>query len=443
MNFLKGRRAYLHTLGCRVNQSESAMFADALANAGFEILETNDCADLIILNSCALTEFAEAKTRRALKNFKKKNPKVFVCATGCYAQTNAESLHNAGADCVISNLEKGTLVELLLSDYYKGGCFVEKNSFEGERSLCKRIAADVGFSGVDELSDRMNLKIQDGCDNACAYCIIPRARGLPRSRKISDIIADARNLVSRGVREIVLTGINMSKFDSSIVGLCDRLNDIADLRRIAIGSLEPPVRELEKLAQRMSDGGHKLAKHFHISLQSASDNVLKAMRRKYSVAEFLDAIKIVKEIDSSIAIGTDIICGFPTETEEDFEETLRNVENSGLSFLHVFTYSARPNTLAAQMKAPPLAERKARADKLRVLGEELRCDFLKSRVGQRAEVLLENRLKTGEYLGYTENYIPCEIAIPQAGLKNRMAEVSIQSVALNGSAVCKFEALLS
>ena len=442
MNFLKGRRAYLHTLGCRVNQSESAMFADALAKAGFEILSTNDNADLIILNSCALTEFAEAKTRRALKNFKKKNPKVFVCVTGCYAQTNAEALQKAGADCVISNLEKGALVELLLADYYKGGCFVEKNSFEGERSVRKRVAADVGFSGAAELSDRMNLKIQDGCDNACAYCIIPRARGLPRSRKISDIIADARNLVSRGVCEIILTGINMSKFDASIVDLCDRLNDIPDLKRIAIGSLEPPVPALEKLARRMADGGHKLAKHFHISLQSASDNVLKAMRRKYSVAEFLDAIKTAKEIDPSISVGTDIICGFPTETEEDFEETLRNVKNSGLSFLHVFTYSARPNTLAAQMKAPPLAQRKARADKLRLLGDSLRADFMKSRVGQRAEVLLENRLKSGEYLGYTENYIQCEVAIPQAGLKNRMAEVVMQGIAPNGNAVCKFEALV-
>lgn len=421
MNFLKEKSAKVFTLGCRVNQAESAMIEDALRAAGFTVVSKNENANLVVVNSCALTEFAESKTRRAIKSFKKNH--AFVCATGCLAQTNSASLIKSGADSVISNVEKFELVEILLSDFFKPSCRVQANSFEGELKHAK--LSDLKYSGNFPISDRMNLKIQDGCDNACAYCIIPRARGLPKSRSIKDIVADAKNLVSRGAREIILTGINMSKFDASLVDLVDELNAIPELLRIALGSLEPPVPSLEPLAQRMADSGHKLAKHFHISLQSASDKILADMRRKYSVGEFFDALKTIKNIDSEIAIGSDVICGFPTETEADFEETCKNIKASELSFLHVFTYSPRPNTLAEKMPTLPLQIRKERADRLRIIANSLSDKFFEQMRGKIFNLLLENQISNGDYLGYTENYIQCAVKINEEGFKNKMAQVKI------------------
>lgn len=424
-------RAKLATLGCRVNQSESAMIEDALVECGVQIVRDCDFADLLVVNSCALTEIAEAKTRRAIKNFKRKNPGSKVCVTGCYAQTNPQSLLDFGVDMIVSNADKKRAAQLSLGLFRDGGNsqpINTFNSFEGEvGALKKSDLSDSGFVGNFAISDRMNLKIQDGCNNACAYCIIPRARGLPRSRRISEILSDAKNLVSRGVRELVLTGINISKFDGSIADLVEQLSEIKGLLRIGIGSLEPPVRDVERLVNMMACGDSKLAKHFHISLQSASDKVLSAMRRKYTVSEFFRTVDFIKSIDSDISVGTDLICGFPGESEEDFDETLRNVGSSKLSFLHVFTYSPRPQTLAALKKQLPFDVRRARADRLRLVGDELRDKFFKSQIGKTCDVLLENQLKSGDYLGYTQNYIQVAVSIADAGLKNTMCRVKIVS----------------
>ena len=273
-------RAKVFTLGCRVNQSESAMIEDALVAQGAVLAGDSDGADLLIVNSCALTEIAEAKTRRAIKNFKRKNPAAKVCVTGCYAQTNPEALLDFGVDKIVSNADKNRAAKLALELFFRleksALCRFDKSrlftSFEAEaKALAKSDFPDSGFVGDFAISDRMNLKIQDGCDNACAYCIIPRARGLPRSRKIADIVNDANNLVSRGAREIILTGINISKFDGSLADLIEELSRIKELLRIGIGSLEPPVKDLDRLVKIMSQSGSKLAKHFHVSLQSASD----------------------------------------------------------------------------------------------------------------------------------------------------------------------------
>ncbi len=332
---------------------------------------------------------------------------------------------------IVSNADKKRAAQLALGLFRDGGNsqpINTFNSFEGEvGALKKSDLSDSGFVGNFAISDRMNLKIQDGCDNACAYCIIPRARGLPRSRRISDILSDAKNLVARGVRELVLTGINISKFDGSIADLVEQLSEIKGLLRIGIGSLEPPVRDVERLVNMMACSDSKLAKHFHISLQSASDKVLSAMRRKYTVSEFFRTVDFIKSIDSDISVGTDLICGFPGESEEDFDETLRNVGSSKLSFLHVFTYSPRPQTLAALKKQLPFDVRRARADRLRLVGDELRDKFFKSQIGKTCDVLLENQLKSGDYLGYTQNYIQVAVNIADAGLKNTMCRVKIVS----------------
>lgn len=436
-------RAKVFTLGCRVNQSESAMIEDALVAEGAVLAGDSDGADLLIVNSCALTEIAEAKTRRAIKNFKRKNPAAKVCVTGCYAQTNPEALLDFGVDKVVSNADKNRAAKLALELFLRPEksalCRFDKSrlfsSFEAEaKALAKSDFPDSGFVGDFAISDRMNLKIQDGCDNACAYCIIPRARGLPRSRKIADIVNDAKNLVSRGAREIILTGINISKFDGSLADLVEELSRIKELLRIGIGSLEPPVKDLDRLVKIMSQSGSKLAKHFHVSLQSASDKVLKNMRRNYGVADFFDMLNFIKSEDSDISVGTDVICGFPDESEEDFEETLRNIEQSKLSFLHVFTYSPRPRTLAALKRQIPFAIRRARADRLRLVGEELNRRFFESQIGKIREVLLENQLSSGDYLGYTENYLQVAVNISEPGLKNTLRKVVIESAIGKGRA---------
>ncbi|MBR4596871.1 MAG: radical SAM protein, partial [Opitutales bacterium] len=245
-------KVFIYTLGCRVNQSESMMIADGLERLGAEVAKEPGGADLMVVNSCALTEFAEAKTRRAIRDFKKKNPNSKICATGCYAQTNAEALRECGVGLIVSNARKKDLPRLAL-DFLKGGNLGGLQTLSSHCAEAKMLSAigydfgDLGFAGDAPVSDRVNLKIQDGCDNACAYCIIPRARGLPRSRSAKEIVADAKNLASRGVAEIVLTGINLSKFGASLADLIDGLNEIKGLKRIGLGSIEPPVKELEKL----------------------------------------------------------------------------------------------------------------------------------------------------------------------------------------------------
>lgn len=240
---------------------------------------------------------------------------------------------------------------------------------------------------------------------------------------------DAENLVSRGVREIILTGINIAKFSSpegGLADLADRLDKIPELLRLRLGSIEPPHFELDALLERMADSSHKLAPHLHISSQSLSDNVLSAMRRKYAYAEFAATLEKIRNKSEYIAVGTDLICGHPREAEEDFALTKSRLLSSGMAYAHVFTFSPRPKTLAAVMDGQVPAEiRKARAAELRKTAEEIRSKFAEKNVGKIREVLLENRLANGDYLGYTDNYMQVAVNIPQSGLKNRLALAEI------------------
>ena len=440
-------KAYIYTLGCRVNQSESMMIADGLARLGAEIAAEPEGADLMVVNSCALTEFAEAKTRRAIRDFKKKNPLSKICATGCYAQTNAEALRACGVGLIVSNARKKDLPRLAFD--FCNGFGGEPETFYCSQNAEAQILSksgydfsDAGFAGDAPIADRTNLKIQDGCDNACAYCIIPRARGLPRSRPVKDIVSDAKNLASRGAREIILTGINLSKFSGSLVDLIDEINNIDSLARIGLGSIEPPVKELEALCLRMKDPAHKLARHFHISLQSACDKTLKNMRRKYTSREFFGMLDFIKAIDPNIGIGTDVICGFPQESDEDFLEAFENIKKSNLNFLHVFTYSPRPQTLAAAMPQIPLEKRRARADALRGLGSELKRKFFESQEGREELVLLENQIAGGYYLGYASNYIQTAVKIKERGLKNKMCRVKLGKPLGSGRVAAEFLSLV-
>lgn len=427
------KKIAIFTLGCRVNNYESTALADSARSSGYEIVKWGEPADIAIVNSCALTVLAEAKTRQAVRIFARNNPKSAIAITGCYAQTSPlDLLKLENIKWVIGNSLKARTIDIINAnpplDFPH--IFVDKTITASKEILnCNT-----------PLSDRMNLKIQDGCDNACAYCIIPRARGLPRSRNFDEIIADAENLVSRGVREIIITGINISKFDSNgktLADLTDALNAIKNLLRIRIGSIEPPDFGVDALLERIADSSHKLCPHLHISSQSLSDNVLVAMRRKYTTSDFFKMLEKIHTKASNISVGTDIICGHPLETDEDFKLTQERLLSSGMSYAHVFTYSPRPKTLAATMPQVPVETRKARANTLRKDASKLHSNFIKNNSNKPIQVLLENEISTGTYLAYTDNYIQTEVEIGESNLKNRLALVEITSQCADDRAKAK------
>ncbi len=411
------KRLSIYTLGCRVNAFESACMADAARLAGFEVVDWSENADIGIVNSCALTTLAEAKTRQVIRTFARKNPQSKIAVVGCYAQTSPEDLKNLeNVAWVLGNDKKASVVDVVCESFDCAGKVVQ--------------SVELSAKGNAPLSDRMNLKIQDGCDNFCSYCIIPRARGLPRSLDFDKIVEDAKNLVSRGVRELILTGINIAKFSTDkggMVELIDKLNEIENLYRIRLGSIEPPFAQLDAVLERIKDSSHKLMPHLHISVQSLSDIVLERMRRKHSASDFLKMVEKCIDACPDISIGGDIICGHPAETRSEFEITKNALINSGVAYMHVFTFSPRPKTLAWNMKdTPPTNERKARADELREVVKEIRAKFVSSQVGKIRSVLFEHQLTSDTYFSHTDNYIPTIIKCSKANMKNTLLNVALE-----------------
>ncbi|MBO5254763.1 MAG: tRNA (N(6)-L-threonylcarbamoyladenosine(37)-C(2))-methylthiotransferase MtaB [Opitutales bacterium] len=424
------KKLAIYTLGCRVNAFESACIMDDARLAGFDIVNWSDYADIGIVNSCALTTLAEAKTRQSIRMFARKNPHSKIAVVGCYAHTSPEDVKKLeNVEWVLSNDKKSTIVDVISESL--GYDFIAVQNIE------------LSAKGEHPLSDRMNLKIQDGCDNFCSYCIIPRARGLPRSLDFDKIIEDAKNLVSRGVRELVLTGINIAKFSTDkggMVELIDKLNDIENLYRIRLGSIEPPFAQIDAVLERIKDCSHKLMPHLHISAQSLSDTVLVRMRRKHSAKDFLKMVQKCVERCPDISIGGDIICGHPAETRREFEITKNALINSGIAYMHVFTFSPRPKTLAWTMKdTPPTNERKARADELRQVVKEIRANFISSQVGKTRSVLLEHRLSSNTYFSHTDNYIPTIIKCSKENMKNTLLDVILQKGSSRESLFADYE----
>ena len=415
------------TLGCRVNAYESMAIADSARARGMQVVEWGGKADFAVVNSCALTVLAQAKTRQAIRIFARINPESPIAVTGCYAQTaRDEILKLPNVKIIAGNAKKADVVDLLLesdSPRFAPMCVFERLGLDSKFEL-----SSAGF-----IDDRVNLKIQDGCDNCCSYCIIPRARGLPRSRNFGEILADARSLASRGAREIVITGINITKFstpEGGLVEIVDALNSIPELYRIRIGSIEPQDMPVEALLERAADASHKLQPHFHVSAQSLCDRVLQAMRRKNTAREFLDFIARAKSVCPDISIGADIICGHPFERDCDYAETKSAMLESGLSYAHIFTFSPRPKTPAANMGADtaPTEVRKARSDDLRACAAQMHRSFMLGQCGKTRPVLLEKMLSNGSYLAHSDNYIQLEVSGVPVGMKNRLATASLDSV---------------
>jgi len=416
-------RAALHTLGCRLNQSETNLLAEKLTAAGYDLVPFGAPADLAIINTCTVTAEADLKSRKLVRRFIRANPDSYTAVIGCYAQMGADALAEIeGVDLIVGSQDK-----LNVLDYVQAG----KNSQPLIiRDRMEREDFTIAFEGAaPPLRHRANLKIQDGCDFMCSFCIIPFARGRSRARALDNLLDEARSLCARGAREMVITGVNVGVYDwqsRNILDVVDALNEIPALRRIRISSIEPTTIP-DALFDRMRDTAHKLVPYLHIPLQSGADPVLQRMRRRYSRAEFLDFVFSAHEAVPGIGIGTDILVGFPGETEEDFEATCDALWKSPIFYAHVFKYSEREGTASARMTDPvDSATTGRRSARLRKLSAEKTRMFQDFHLGQRVEVLFEHA-ESGYWSGYTPQFMRVAVASGE-DLENQVRAVRLERI---------------
>jgi threonylcarbamoyladenosine tRNA methylthiotransferase MtaB len=401
------KKVAFHTLGCKLNFSETATIAQKMTDANFEKVSFESPADVYVINTCSVTDNADKRFKEIVKKTQKLNDKAFVAAVGCYAQLKPNELAAVdGVDLVLGATEKFNLTAYL-NDLTK--------QETGVVHSCEIVEADfyVGGYAIGERT-RAFLKVQDGCDYKCTYCTIPLARGISRSDTLENVLHNAAEIAAKGIKEIVLTGVNIGDYGKGEFGnkkhqhtfyeLVSALDKLQDISRLRISSIEPNLLKNETI--QMVSQSDIFVPHFHIPLQSGSDKVLKQMKRRYLTGLYKDRIQTIKEKMPHACIGVDVIVGFPGETEADFLETYEFLNALGVSYLHVFTYSERPNTQAASMhESVPLKVRHKRSKMLRGLSVKLRRAFYESQLGSQRSVLFEGENKKGYIHGFTENYI--------------------------------------
>lgn len=415
-------KASIHTLGCRLNQCETALIEDRLREAGYTLVPFGTSADLGIINTCTVTREADAKCRQTIRAFIRKNPQAYVAVIGCYSQLGYKTLAEIkGIDLILGTQEK-----LGVLDYVALG--------KNETPLIVRHRIQRDDFTIEPASDaavtrRTNLKIQDGCNFMCSYCAIPFARGRSRSRDLDNLAAEARAMVQRGARELVLTGVNVGCYNhdgNTIVEVVERLNAIQNLKRIRISSIEPTTIP-EGLFPLMNDPNHALVPYLHMPLQSGSDRILRAMKRKYPAREFLDFAKLAARSVRDLCIGTDVMVGFPGESDEDFERTAHILEEAPVAYAHVFKYSEREGAASSRIaeKVDPKVMN-ARSARLRRLSGRKRARFFERFLGTSCEVLFEQE-EDGWWAGYTGNYIRV-LARSRKELTNEIRSVKLREV---------------
>ncbi|TDH29114.1 tRNA (N(6)-L-threonylcarbamoyladenosine(37)-C(2))-methylthiotransferase MtaB [Segetibacter sp. 3557_3] len=399
-----------HTLGCKLNFSETSTLSRLLENEGFEKRQFEDTADVYVINTCSVTENADKECRMLVRRIQKKAPESVVVITGCYAQLKAEEISKIeGVDLVLGAAEKFNLVKHL-NDFTKGD----------STKICSCDISDVaGFNSSFSVNDRTRtfLKVQDGCDFTCAFCTIPMARGKSRSDTIENVVNNARALARDGVKEIVLTGVNLGDFGKQTPGiltsgiqnpnfleLIQALENVDGVERYRISSIEPNLLSpaiIEFVAASM-----KFMPHFHIPLQSGSNRILGLMRRRYRRELYAERVNLIKQLMPDCSVGVDVIVGFPGEDEQAFNETYQFLSDLDVSYLHVFTYSERPNTRAIEMDGiVPIHTRNERNKALRNLSFQKQAEHTRRHIGQTRSVLFEGARKNGLMEGYTDNYI--------------------------------------
>lgn len=397
---------------------------DRLVEAGYEIVPFGEPADLGIVHTCTVTLEADAKSRKLVRQFIRANPNAYTAVIGCYAQMGSGALSEIeGVDLIVGNQEKLNVLD------YVGAGKNERPLIIRDRLLRDDFVIDP--TGVDgnTFRRRANLKIQEGCDFMCGFCIVPFARGRARSRDMENLVDEARSLVHRGAKEIVLTGVNVGAYSSagdSVVDVVDRLNDLDGLARIRISSIEPTTIP-HAVLDRMADPAHRLVPYLHIPMQSGSDRILEAMRRRYTRSEFLEFVHQAARCVPGIGIGTDILIGFPGETDEEFEQTLSLFRESPCFYAHVFKYSERPGTASVRIEGKVDARiANARSARLRRASAQKEAAFYRSQVGNVVDVLFEE-CENGYWTGYTANYIRVAVASP-APLENMVVPVRLNGL---------------
>ena len=402
------KKAASFALGCKVNQYESEAIAELFAEKGYEIVGIDEEADVYVINTCTVTNFGDKKSRQLIRKVKRQNENAIVAVVGCYAQTAPKELMEiAGVNLVIGTKDRAQIVEMV--EQYDRANGVENHVSD---IMKERVFEPLS---IQKLANRTRayLKIQDGCSQYCSYCIIPYARGPIRSREPQEVVAEVKRLAENGFKEVVLTGIHVASYgkdrrDTSLLDILKQVHEVEGIERIRFSSIEPNV-VTEEFAQTMA-ALPKVCDHFHLSLQSGCDKTLKEMNRKYDTEKYRQAAATLRKYLPKVALTTDIIVGFPGETEEDFRESYAFAEEIGFAKIHVFPYSPKRGTPAAARKDQLLnAVKSERSHTLIQLSDRMAADFLADAVGTDAEVLYERAVGEGIYEGHTTNYKMAEV----------------------------------
>ena len=417
------RRVSFHTLGCKLNFSESSTLARQFEQGGFERVASNEPADICVINSCSVTEHADKKCRNIIRRLHRKNPNAIIAVTGCYAQLKPYEIAKIeGVDIVLGNNDKGDLYQRVLE-------LGKSSSAEVYSCDCEEINR---FFAAFSTGDRTRsfLKVQDGCDYKCAYCTIHYARGSSRNMPIADLVEEAKQVAASGLKEIVITGINTGDFGRTtgerFIDLLKALNEVEGIERYRISSIEPNLITDEII--EFCASSPKFQHHFHIPLQSGSDRILGLMRRRYTSAKYADRIEKIRSLMPDAFIGIDVIVGFPGETEDDFQQTYDLLERLNPSFLHIFPFSERPGTPAVNMEGKvPSYVSTQRVARLEELSDRLHSAFCAQAVGSQMDVLFESTMRGGMMFGYTGNYIRVKTAYNRDFI-NKICRVKMLSI---------------
>nr|WP_148304560.1 tRNA (N(6)-L-threonylcarbamoyladenosine(37)-C(2))-methylthiotransferase MtaB [Formosa agariphila] len=427
------QKVAFYTLGCKLNFSETSTIARDFENEGFDRVDFSDPADIYVINTCSVTDNADKRFKSIVKQAQKVNPKAFVAAVGCYAQLKPQELADVdGVDLVLGATEK-----FKITDYLND---LTKNDF-GEIHSCEIEDADF-YVGSYSIGDRTRafLKVQDGCDYKCTYCTIPLARGISRSDALENVLKNAKEISEQNIKEIVLTGVNIGDYGKGEFGnkkhehtffeLVQGLDEVEGIERLRISSIEPNLLKNETID--FVSKSRTFVPHFHIPLQSGSNTILKLMKRRYMKELYVDRVNKIKTVMPDACIGVDVIVGFPGETDELFLETFHFLNELNISYLHVFTYSERDNTEAADMQGVvPKNVRSKRSKMLRGLSVKKRRAFYESQIGSQRTVLFEGENKEGYIHGFTENYV--KVKAPwNPELVNTLQDVTLTKIDEDG-----------
>ncbi len=433
------RTVAFHTLGCKLNFSETSSIRRQFEDAGYGVLKFDEGADMYVINTCSVTDFADRKCRYEVRRALKHNPDAKVIVIGCYAQLKPREIADIeGVDLVLGASEKFEILK-----------YVDGLSGAEEKGMV--VAGDVNQANtfIDSYSfgdrTRSFLKVQDGCNYKCSFCTIPQARGASRSDTVENVIKNARAIAAKGIKEIVLTGVNLGDFgngteviegtkprkEALFADLIKELDNVEGIERYRISSIEPNLLT-EEIIEFVAQS-KRFVPHFHVPLQSGSDKILKLMRRRYKSELYRSRVKAIKKHIPHCCIGVDVIVGFPGESDDDFLDTYNFLKDLDISYLHVFTYSERANTPAAEMQnVVPVAIRRERNEMLRILSEKKKRAFYEQFLGQTKKVLLEKTKNDNFLTGFTSNYIKIRIS-SKALYVNNIAEVKLQTINEKGN----------